>query len=179
MLPISYRPAESAPIPNARFALDPCLQPTDAEMMAEAHRAYSRGEMTTDAEMMAAARRTLDRSLLQAPAIREALIAPVPPPKHYTPEQQERRMRSLRKCHLPSLYQRPRHAPPEDTGAYVPVMSARLDNDPNLTDGARRRQSEPIPRSLSDPACRQVSPGADLAVFTIRGGSRTMAGIGR
>jgi hypothetical protein len=138
MLPISYRPAESAPIPNARFALDPCLQPTDAEMMAEAHRAYSRGEMTTDAEMMAAARRTLDRSLLQAPAIREALIAPVPPPKHYTPEQQERRMRSLRKCHMPSLYQQPRHAPPKDTGAYVPPISARLDNDQNVTDGARR-----------------------------------------
>jgi hypothetical protein len=138
MLPISYRPAESASITNARFALDPRQQPTEAEYMTEAHRAYSRGEMTTDAEMMAAARRTLDRSLLQAPAIREALIAPTPPPKHYTPEQQERRMRSLRKCHMPSLYQKPRHAPPKDTGAYVPAISARLDNDRNLTDGARR-----------------------------------------
>ena len=47
-------------------------------------------------------------------------------------------MRSLRKCHLPSRYERPRHAPPKDTGAYVPAMAARLDNDPNLTDGARR-----------------------------------------
>ena len=127
------------PIPNARFALDPRLQPTEAELMAEARRTLaSRVEMTTDAEMMAKARRTLDRRLLEAPAIREALIAPAPPPKHYTPEQQERRMRSLRKCHLPSLYERPRHPTPKDTGAYVPAMSARLDNDPNLTDGARR-----------------------------------------
>ena len=47
-------------------------------------------------------------------------------------------MRSLRKCHMPSLYERPRHAPPKDTGAYVPATSARLDNDRNLTDGARR-----------------------------------------
>ena len=47
-------------------------------------------------------------------------------------------MRSLRACHLPSLYQKPRHAPPKDTGAYVPAASARLDNDRNLTDGARR-----------------------------------------
>ena len=31
MLPISYRPAESAPIPNARLALDPRLQLTEAE----------------------------------------------------------------------------------------------------------------------------------------------------
>ena len=107
--------------------------------MADARRALDRRmEMTTDAEMMAKARRTLDRSLLQAPAIREALIAPTPPPKHYTPEQQERRMRSLRKCHMPSLDERPWHAPPKDTGAYVPATSARLDNDKNLTDGACR-----------------------------------------
>ena len=139
MLPTLYRPAESAPIPNARFALDPRLQPTEAEFMAEARRTLDRRvEMTTDAEMMAEARRTLDKALLEAPALRQALIAPAPPPKHYTPEQQERRMRSLRACHMPSLYERPRHAPPKDTGAYVPAISARLDNDRNLTDGARR-----------------------------------------
>jgi hypothetical protein len=119
MLPTLYQPAESEPIPDARRALDSRLQPTEAELMAEA-------------------RRTLDRRLLEAPAIRDALIAPAAAPKHTTPEQQERRMRSLRTCHLPSLYERPRHAPPKDTGAYVPAMSARLDNDPNLTDGARR-----------------------------------------
>jgi hypothetical protein len=138
MLPTLHQPTDKARIANARFALDPRLQLTDAEFMAEAHRAYSRGETITDAEMMVHARRTLSRSLLQAPAIREALVAPPPPPKHYTSEQQERRMRSLRRCHMPSLYERPRHTPPKDTGAYVPAVSARLDNDENLTDGARR-----------------------------------------
>jgi hypothetical protein len=91
-----------------------------------------------ESELMALARRALDKRLLEAPAIREALTAPAPPPKHYTPEQQERRMRSLRKCHMPSLYERPRYPKPRDTGAYVPATSAGLDNDPNLTDGARR-----------------------------------------
>jgi hypothetical protein len=88
--------------------------------------------------MMEMMRRSMDKRLLEAPAIREALIAPAPPPQHYTPEQQERRMRSLRKCHMPSLYERPRHPTPKDTGAYVPACAARLENDPNLTDGARR-----------------------------------------
>jgi hypothetical protein len=76
--------------------------------------------------------------LLEAPAIRESLTAPAPPPPHYTPEQQERRMRSLRKCHMPSLYARPRHPRPKDSGAYVPACAANLGKDPNLTDGARR-----------------------------------------
>jgi hypothetical protein len=138
MLPISNRPAESASIPNTWVALVASQQLTEAEFMAETHRAYSRREMITEAEMMAQAGRTLDKSQLIAPAMRAALIAPAPPPKHYTPEQQERRMRSLRKCHRPSLYERPRHTPPKDTGAYVPAISARLDNDRNLTDGARR-----------------------------------------
>jgi hypothetical protein len=65
-------------------------------------------------------------------------IAPAPPPKHYTPEEQERRMRSVRKFHMPSLYERPRHPAPKDTCAYIPACAARLENDPNLTDGARR-----------------------------------------
>jgi hypothetical protein len=49
-----------------------------------------------------------------------------------------RRLTSLQTCHRYSLYERPRFAPPKDTGAYVPELSARLEDDPNLTDGARR-----------------------------------------
>jgi DNA-binding transcriptional ArsR family regulator len=30
------------------------------------------------------------------------------------------------------------HAAPRDSGAYVPEMAARIEDDPNLTDGARR-----------------------------------------
>jgi hypothetical protein len=48
-----------------------------------------------------------------------------------------RTMRSLRACHLPAE-PKPYRTPPPDTGAYVPELAARLDNDPNLTDGARR-----------------------------------------
>jgi hypothetical protein len=51
---------------------------------------------------------------------------------------QERRTRSLQTCHRYSLYERARAAPPKESGAYIPEMAARLDDDPNLTDGARR-----------------------------------------
>jgi len=50
---------------------------------------------------------------------------------------QGRRQRSLRSCHLPAD-EKPRHAPPRDSGAFVPEMSARIEDDRNLTDGARR-----------------------------------------
>jgi hypothetical protein len=53
------------------------------------------------------------------------------------PSCRERRTRSLRHCHLPAE-PKARHPAPRDTGAYVPEMSARIDNDQNLTDGSRR-----------------------------------------
>jgi hypothetical protein len=87
---------------------------------------------------MADACRRLQKQLPLVQAARESLIAPAPPPRHYTPEQRDRRMRSLRKCHLPSLYTRPRHPKPKDSGAYVPACAAGLENDRNLTDVARR-----------------------------------------
>jgi DNA-binding transcriptional ArsR family regulator len=46
-------------------------------------------------------------------------------------------LRSLRCCHLPAEEQ-PIHAPPRDSAAYVPEMAARVEDDRNLTDGARR-----------------------------------------
>ncbi len=48
-----------------------------------------------------------------------------------------RQLRSLRCCHLPAE-QMPLHAPPRHSAAYVPEMAARIDDDRNLTDGARR-----------------------------------------
>ena len=48
-----------------------------------------------------------------------------------------RQLRSLRCCHLPAEPE-PLRAPPRDSGAYVPEMAARIDDDRNLTDGARR-----------------------------------------
>ena len=50
---------------------------------------------------------------------------------------ENRRQRSLRSCHLPAD-PKPRLAQPRDSGAYVPEMAARIEDDPNLTDGARR-----------------------------------------
>ena len=48
-----------------------------------------------------------------------------------------RQLRSRRCCHLPAE-PKPLRAPPRDSGAYVPEMAARIDDDRNLTDGARR-----------------------------------------
>lgn len=53
------------------------------------------------------------------------------------PEVRARRDRCLRHCHRITDH-KARHPKPHDSGAYVPEMSARLENDLNLTDGARR-----------------------------------------
>jgi len=65
----------------------------------------------------------------------EHIPSPVPTPA--IPKDDIRRQRSLRSCHMPAE-PKPRHAPPHDNGAYVPEMAARIENDRNLTDGARR-----------------------------------------
>jgi hypothetical protein len=55
---------------------------------------------------------------------------------------EKRRRRSLQTCHRPAH----RPAKPEylhDSGAYVPQFSARLLNDPNLSDGAGRGAVRP------------------------------------
>jgi hypothetical protein len=65
--------------------------------------------------------------------IRPDEIVTIPPDPAYL----ARRARSLRTCHLPAT-PKPRHAPPLLTDAYMPELAARIDNDNNLTDGARR-----------------------------------------
>lgn len=55
------------------------------------------------------------------------------PPNFLSPRQ----TRSYRTCHLPAE-PKPQKARPRDTGAYTPELSEMLDNDPNLSDGARR-----------------------------------------
>lgn len=49
----------------------------------------------------------------------------------------DRQLRSYRTCWLPAE-EKPLLRPPRESGAYVPEMAASIDNDPNLTDGARR-----------------------------------------
>ncbi len=47
-----------------------------------------------------------------------------------------RRLRSLRCCHRHAA-ERPIKPPPRDTGAYVPELASRLEDDRRLSDGAR------------------------------------------
>lgn len=50
----------------------------------------------------------------------------------------ERRRRALNTGHRYARVERPRKASPRDSRAYVPELSARIEDDANLTDGARR-----------------------------------------
>lgn len=50
----------------------------------------------------------------------------------------ERRGRSLNTCHRYAQAERRRPAPPRGSRASVPELAARLEDDMNLTDGARR-----------------------------------------
>src|ERR1700677_1161586 len=58
----------------------------------------------------------------------------IPPLPTATPA---RRARALKPCHLPAR-PNPLHPPPRDNAAFVPEMAARVEDDLNLTDGARR-----------------------------------------
>jgi DNA-binding transcriptional ArsR family regulator len=76
------------------------------------------------------------RRLLAARITRDGFRPGTTPPPAI-PKDEARRRRSLRFCHLPAE-PKLRHAPPRDSGAYVPEMAALIEDDRNLTDGARR-----------------------------------------
>ncbi|MCC7292863.1 MAG: hypothetical protein IT449_12450 [Phycisphaerales bacterium] len=67
-----------------------------------------------------------------------ALQERIPTARVATAAERERRERSLRTCHRYALSEEPRYRPPVDNGAYVPEMAARIEDDRNVTDGARR-----------------------------------------
>jgi hypothetical protein len=73
---------------------------------------------------------------------------------------QKRRERSLRSCHLPREPKK-RHAAPRDSGAFVPELAARIEDDRNLTDGARR-----CARKLAEYVYRKdrTARGSDITV---------------
>lgn len=54
------------------------------------------------------------------------------------PRDEVRRLRALRTCHRFALYERPRFPSPKESGAFIPDTAARIEDDRNLTDGARR-----------------------------------------
>ena len=74
---------------------------------------------------------------LAARMVRDGIRIEQTPSPAILPKDEDRRHRSLRSCHLPAE-PKPLHVAPRDSGAYVPEMAARLEDDPNLTDGARR-----------------------------------------
>ena len=78
----------------------------------------------------------LSRSLAARMA-RDGIRTERNPSSPVLPKDQDRRQRSLRSCHLPAEPKQ-LQAQPLDSGAYVPEMAARIEDDPNLTDGARR-----------------------------------------
>ena len=78
----------------------------------------------------------LSRSLAARMA-RDGIRTERNPSSPVLPKDQDRRQRSLRSCHLPAEPKQ-LQAQPRDSGAYVPEMAARIEDDPNLTDGARR-----------------------------------------
>jgi hypothetical protein len=74
---------------------------------------------------------------LAARNFRDGIYIEQSPSPAILPKDEDRRQRSLRSCQLPAE-PKPLHAAPPDSGAYVPEMAARIEDDPNLTDGARR-----------------------------------------
>lgn len=71
----------------------------------------------------------------------------------------ERRKRSLNTCHRYAQTEQPRKATRRASRAYVPELAARIENDPNLTDGARR-----CARKLAELTYRQNREGRTLPV---------------
>jgi hypothetical protein len=86
----------------------------------------------TEAEIMEQAKRSL-----AARIARDGRRADPDPCPAVIPKDETRRLRSLRNCHLPAA-PKPRKPSPHPTGAYIPELAARLEDDRNLTDGARR-----------------------------------------
>src|SRR5262245_20897994 len=94
-------------------------------------------------DLLAEMRRTLDARL--------TAVSPLTPPP--VPDR-DRSERSRRTCHRFSLYERPRSTSPRPSGAYVPELAAMLEDDRNLTDGARR-----CARKLAEYAYRRDREG--------------------
>jgi hypothetical protein len=100
----------------------------------------------TNAEIMAELQHQLRQRTATTHKCDQSNVGRLPDP--------ERARRSLQTCHRFSLYERPRHEPPPETGAYVPELAARLEDDRNLTDGARR-----CARKLAEYAYRRNRQG--------------------
>lgn len=99
-----------------------------------------------------AAHRALKRRLPLGGDGRDSTIPPEPP-------MSARRRRSLQTCHRFKAAERPHNAAPRTGNAYVPELAARIEDDPNLTDGARR-----CARKLAELTYRRSREGRALPV---------------
>lgn len=105
-------------------------------------------ETPTPQGQLIEAHRLLKRRLAESGAAPRAIMFAAPP------ADPRRARRSLQTCHRFTIDERPRCAPPRDSGAYVPEMAAHVDADRNLTDGARR-----CARKLAEYAYRRDREG--------------------
>lgn len=121
----------------------------------------------SESELMEECRRLMKRRMDQlGPAPRAARPSlPVQP----APEA-ARQARSLKSCHRFRSDEPDHRAFADRGGAYVPEMAARLDRDPNLTDGARR-----CGRRLVEETYRRNRQGRSLPVTV----SYLARGLGR
>jgi len=104
----------------------------------------------TEADVMEQARQTLAARIARDGRRHDAGPCPAT-----TQGDEERRLRSLRCCHLPAA-PKPRPPAPRDTGAFVPEMASRIEDDRNLTDGARRCARWQLDRQLRAEQRQQV-----------------------
>lgn len=92
---------------------------------------------------------------LKARIVEGGAFAPIPA----RPADTERSRRSLQTCHRYKAQEPQRRPVPKDSGAYVPELAARLEDDPNLCDGARR-----CARKLAEETYRKDRDSRSLAV---------------
>jgi hypothetical protein len=90
---------------------------------------------------------------------RIVLLPSVSRPEPIPVTDSERRRRALNTCHRYAQTERPRRAAPRAGRAYVPELAARIEDDPNLTDGARR-----CARKLAELTYRRNREGRSLPV---------------
>ncbi|WP_374309960.1 hypothetical protein [Methylocella sp.] len=126
--------------------------------------------LPTESELM-----DMARTALRARAIVASALPTIPASEysHFLADREARRQRSLRHCHLPGAAERPRHTPPKDSGAFVPATAARIEDDRNLTDGARR-----CARKIMETAYRANRAGRSLEI-TVSYLARGMGRCGR
>jgi len=109
----------------------------------------------TEAELLAEMQRTL--------RARRSAIMPLDSAGSRSPAQKaadaQRGVRSLQTCHRSAIIEHPMKGETPDTGAYVPEMAARIEDDRDLTDGARR-----CARKLAELTYRANRSGRSLDV---------------